>query len=309
MQRGGDIQRWVQPAPLPPGVPDRPQPIAMEPMPQTPLPRISDEELENEDRRIVAEYQADQQREPQYSPDDMLAQKAYQDWVRQQDAQRSQALASQPSEAYRQMQTAPLPAIRPPMPRTDEELLATNLRDPYDFTGKFNTALVADEEAQFQDWLAKDSAAFGRDLSRDLGDYDLRGQWRASGGKALVPGVHGTDRFKKPNHPTFSDESIYHGGSREGGHWGPGTFTPSEEMLKSRPEGFLEDYFSKHEKNVRLLPPNHYEAKPLEYNIRPPQPQPLRTEAPQMPPPMTDDELLATNLRETGKDVLGPLPK
>ena len=114
----------------------------MEPMPQTPLPRVSDEELENEDRRIAAEYQADQQREPQYSPDDLLAQKAYQDWVRQQDAQRSQALASQPSEAYRQMQTAPLPAIRPPMPRTeppqmpppmtDEELLATNLRE----TGK-----------------------------------------------------------------------------------------------------------------------------------------------------------------------------
>ena len=32
-------------------------------------------------------------------------------------------------------------------------------------------------------------------------------------------GGHYTDKFKLPNHPTFSDESIYSNSNTPGGHW------------------------------------------------------------------------------------------
>lgn len=66
----------------------------------------------------------------------------------------------------------------------------------------FNTKLTPVEEKQFQQWKSKYAP-------RDSGfDYDMRGAFKAG----LTPDPqtgHWPDTFKKPNHPTFSDESQY----------------------------------------------------------------------------------------------------
>jgi hypothetical protein len=66
---------------------------------------------------------------------------------------------------------------------------------------QYETDLVPEDEVKFGSWkkqyAPKDSGA----------DYDYRGAFRA--GEKPGPDGHWTDRFKKPNHPTFSNESQY----------------------------------------------------------------------------------------------------
>lgn len=81
-------------------------------------------------------------------------------------------------------------------------------------------------QAFYQMWLEEQGRARGRDLSRDTEDYDLQGYWQDEGWYTPSGGGHGPDTYKKPNHPTFSDESIYNmtpnvrGGLNLGGSWG-----------------------------------------------------------------------------------------
>ncbi len=66
---------------------------------------------------------------------------------------------------------------------------------------QFETPLTPQEEAQFQIWKAQNAP-------RDSGaDYDLRGAFKA--GLSPAANGHWPDTYKKPNHPTFSNESIY----------------------------------------------------------------------------------------------------
>lgn len=91
-------------------------------------------------------------------------------------------------------------------------------KDKNDYTDRYNTPLMPDEEAQFQSWIQEMSQKQGRDFSRDLYDYDLRGFFKSGGAQAA--NGHFTDKFKKPNHPTFSDQSQYHGKDGYlGGQW------------------------------------------------------------------------------------------
>jgi len=67
--------------------------------------------------------------------------------------------------------------------------------------GPYDTKLPPAEEQKFQTWKAKNAPT-------DSGaDYDLRGAYKAG----LNPAANGhwPDTYKKPNHPTFSNESIY----------------------------------------------------------------------------------------------------
>lgn len=81
----------------------------------------------------------------------------------------------------------------------------------------FNTELTSGAEAAFPEWLQ--SVAPG-----DSGaDYDYRGAFAAGEGRGKD--AHMTDRFKKPNHPTFSDESDY---SDQGA---PGTWDKNDEYV------------------------------------------------------------------------------
>ena len=88
-----------------------------------------------------------------------------------------------------------------------------------DMTDQYNTELSPEEQQEYDQWIQRNSARHGRDLSKDNFDYDTRGQFKDSRGADLPLG-HGPDTHKKPNHPTFSNESRYHGaGGRMGGQW------------------------------------------------------------------------------------------
>src|SRR6266446_2227916 len=66
---------------------------------------------------------------------------------------------------------------------------------------QYETRLSPEEETKFQAWKQQNAP-------NDSGvDYDLRGAYQA--GLQPVENGHWPDTFKKPNHPTFSDQSIY----------------------------------------------------------------------------------------------------
>tara|TARA_R110000868_G_C10558368_1_gene736635 strand:+ start:120 stop:578 length:459 start_codon:yes stop_codon:yes gene_type:complete len=125
--------------------------------------------------------------------------------------------------------------------------------DPYDFTQTHNTPLAPKEEKAFMKWAQKAGKL------RDLYDYDLRGFWKS--GAATADNGHGTDVYKKPNHPTFSDQSQYHTPDTPGGSWtqtpqGQTMFTPSPYNLQNMPAPALQQYFKQVEPDVMLnLPP------------------------------------------------------
>lgn len=97
---------------------------------------------------------------------------------------------------------------------------------------KYNTKLTPEEEKQFQRWLYK----HGRDVQRnvssikmDQGTYDIRGFWKNN---EKTIGGHGPDTYKKPNHPTFSNESIHASDENPGGVWNGAGYQPTEQTLK-----------------------------------------------------------------------------
>lgn len=106
--------------------------------------------------------------------------------------------------------------------------------DDKHFNGNYNTELLPEQETKFLEW------ANANKRLQDLADYDMRGAWLANTGQS--GNGHYPDTFKKPNHPTFSDQSRYHntdsplGGKFVGGSWGRSadgkdTYTPSREMV------------------------------------------------------------------------------
>jgi len=132
-----------------------------------------------------------------------------------------------------------------------------NINDEY-FLNNFNTELTPEAEKRFQLWAQEVSQGLGKDILMDLYDYDLRGYFLDMAERD--EGGHGPDTYKKPNHPTFSNESKYHGsknplgGKWLGGKWGENTFKPSREMLKlTHTPQMLEEYFKKEEPGIKLI--------------------------------------------------------
>ena len=123
--------------------------------------------------------------------------------------------------------------------------------EPADMTEQYNTELTPEDEARFQ--------VAAKNRMRDLDDYDLRGAFKA-GVMPGKPGQHGTDKYKKPNHPTFSNESQYDT-SGSGGRWGRegdrDTFTPGP---ANRPLQQLRRYFEDREPGVKLVEPQRFAA-------------------------------------------------
>lgn len=82
-----------------------------------------------------------------------------------------------------------------------------------DMTDQYNTPLDDEEERRYHDWAAQNHR------EGDSFDYDMRGAWK-QGERGDPQTGHFPDTYKKPNHPTFSDQSRYHGaGGRMGGRW------------------------------------------------------------------------------------------
>ena len=84
----------------------------------------------------------------------------------------------------------------------------------------------------------------------------MRGAWQAGEGQG--DNGHFTDRFKKPNHPTFSSESIYNGADGQyGGEWlnifGRDVFVPSETNLAQNDSEWLRKYFAEVEPSAILM--------------------------------------------------------
>lgn len=120
-----------------------------------------------------------------------------------------------------------------------------------DFTDHYNTQLTPEEEREFQAW----AKAEGRE--RDVFNYDLRGAWKElkSGTMSEDARGHLGDKYKKPNHPTFSDQSIYCTEENRGGHWsvenGQDVFVPGRE-LSAAEANYLQQYFAEREPGVQL---------------------------------------------------------
>jgi hypothetical protein len=101
-------------------------------------------------------------------------------------------------------------------------------------------------------------------------DYDMKAFRRDNPDAKMGPGQHYPDTYKKPNHPTFSDESIYHGkGGAEGGHWnkesgGSYSFTPGKTNLEHFSPSQLQDYFKKVEPGNKLNLPARARGGPVD---------------------------------------------
>lgn len=103
----------------------------------------------------------------------------------------------------------------------------TGSRAPVD-PSKYDTVLAPEEEAQFQQWRAANVNP------QDSGqDYDFRGAWKAGETSSVSPvdgKPHWSDRFKKPNHPTFSVESVYAKDRPDlAGSWNGETYSPARD--------------------------------------------------------------------------------
>lgn len=144
---------------------------------------------------------------------------------------------------------------------------AVGPRDAFseDYSDKFNTVLSPDEEEKYQAWATENH----REM--DVYDYDLRGAWKElqSGTMSEDERGHLGDKYKKPNHPTFSDQSIYSGQDGvAGGVWsrnaeGKDVYTPGRK-LSSVEADRLRRYFLRNEPGVVLdLKDKVFEERPL----------------------------------------------
>lgn len=110
-----------------------------------------------------------------------------------------------------------------------------------DYTDKYNSYLPKDKEELYELWLK----AFPKEQQNTY-DYDMIGAF--IGGVQSGENNHLPDTYKKPNHPTFSVDSQYHGSNgRYGGRWieltdGNWLFVPSQTNWNLNGD-WLEDYF------------------------------------------------------------------
>lgn len=126
-----------------------------------------------------------------------------------------------------------------------DRLLVTRDNPP---NPSYDTQLTPEQKTTYD-------SRYGGDANRD---YDMQGYFKAN--PDVMPnaeGQHYPDTYKKPNHPTFSDESIYHGvDGNQGGHWGQedgkDTFTPGPTNMQNWGKQGLQDYFQRVEPDVKL---------------------------------------------------------
>jgi hypothetical protein len=142
------------------------------------------------------------------------------------------------------------------------------------FSGLYNTELTPSEEAQYRSWILAMNVARGRNIGADQEDYDTRGYWKnfvkagktepdkfvvADDGLRMTSGSHGPDTFKKPNHPTFSTESVYSNNQWQGGSWGQEGdkpfFVPGRANMETWTPEARAKYFQRAEPDIELREP------------------------------------------------------
>ena len=99
------------------------------------------------------------------------------------------------------------------------------------FSDRFNTRLSKKDRPNFELWSITPNQD-NRIPLNDIGAYDVQGYWKDYIKKGINPNDvdnHGPDTYKKPNHPTFSNESKYSNIRWEGGSWEEnGAYNPSD---------------------------------------------------------------------------------
>lgn len=122
--------------------------------------------------------------------------------------------------------------------------------------GAYDTPLTPEQLALYQKALGELKPK-GRDVSADQEDYDLQGLYAQKGAKGLaeLQRGHGVDTFKKPNHPTFSEESQYSTTDNPGGHWGELSFVPSPQQMQRTPIADTRQYFKEAEPGYAVVSP------------------------------------------------------
>ena len=130
---------------------------------------------------------------------------------------------------------------------------------PPSMWGEYNTPIPAEKQADYQKWLGGVNEKVGRDFSQDQHSYDVQGAFMS--GVQPNENLHWPDTFKKPNHPTFSTDSQYHGEDGHlGGVWGGNnqegwSFTPGQANYEHHGVEGLQDYFKNYEPNIKLNVP------------------------------------------------------
>lgn len=117
---------------------------------------------------------------------------------------------------------------------------------------RYDTSLTPAEERKYRAW------AIRQNRLNDTTDYDLRGAWK--GNALAASNGHLPDTYKKPNHPTFSQESQYSTPDQTGGQWvqapsGKWVFMASPWNLNNMGPNALGDYFNRVEPDSSLLLP------------------------------------------------------
>ena len=126
------------------------------------------------------------------------------------------------------------------------------------FRDQYNTPIPAEKYTDFMRWSEQESARRGRNIMADMEDYDVQGFWLNGDWKKQGIGGHATDKWKKPNHPTFSTESIYHNqNGYKGGTWkiknGKTFYTPSQTNIQFYGKQGLFNYFREVEPDSILV--------------------------------------------------------
>jgi hypothetical protein len=145
----------------------------------------------------------------------------------------------------------------------------------HDLKGHFSpNTTPLDDMNDYLNYL-KWAHAGGKNTAEEEHDYDLRGYYKAGG--QLAPAgsqSHLPDTFKKPNHPTFSDESKYSGPGNEGGHWITDKkgnyvgFQAGAGNLQYHSPQDMQDYFDKYEPGIQLhFPPGTEGAEDLTHSM------------------------------------------
>ena len=125
---------------------------------------------------------------------------------------------------------------------------------------EWTTKLSPEQEKAYQEWRA----SLPPHLQNE-DDYDLRGAFIEGAG--TDERAHMTDKFKKPNHITFSDGSQYSTPTAQGGQWvdagnGSWNFWASPENLKRYSMTALAKYFQTYEPNNHVFMQSGYKLPP-----------------------------------------------
>jgi hypothetical protein len=80
------------------------------------------------------------------------------------------------------------------------------LKRPPGLPERYHQRLTPEEELRFQDWAKRNSIRMEPGWNED---YDMRGLWKSDPNFKPDARGHFPDTYKMPNHPTFSNESIY----------------------------------------------------------------------------------------------------